>query len=519
MSRWFVMLTSLAVGGLVGAVGAGSYLHGQPGKAPPPVNATPPAVAKELPSYRDIVKKVLPAVVSIEMQSHPAAHVKPNAKPNAKQKQPFQLPDDMQIPEELRKQFENAIPFNFDEEMPEQPVHGFGSGFLIDPKGVILTNNHVVNGADQVEVTLADGRRFTSKDIKKDPKTDLAVVRIHANDPLPYLELGNSDGMEIGDRVLAVGAPFGLVGSVTSGIISGKGRTLDSSKYEDFIQTDAAINPGNSGGPLISLEGKVIGINTAIKTRTGGFQGIGLAIPSNMAKFVADQLVKTGTVRRAYLGVQIKNLTDRDLAAHLGVKGQGGVLVASVMPNTPAAKAGLQAGDVIVALNGKPVRDMQEFQNEIASSPIDKDVSLGVVREGKEQTLHVRVELMPQDYAVAKAPAQKPAEEKLHTVKVDKAGMELADLTPRLADELGYAKGTKGVFVAKVNADGPAAAAGLARGMLITRVDRQPVTSAQRASEKLEHTAMDKGVLLQVESPSGGMGYVLLKAAAETEAK
>jgi len=230
---------------------------------------------KELPSYRDVVRNVLPAVVSIEARHKARQSV-------AKQPQlnlpPFgNMPG---LPDELRKELENHR-FPSPETMPR---HAFGSGFIVDPTGLVLTNDHVVRGADEVEVHLQDGRKFMARDIKTDPKTDLAIVRLDTKDSLPFLKLGDSNAMEIGDRVLAVGAPLGLTGTVTSGIISAKGRDIHMNMYEDFLQTDAAINPGNSGGPLVNLDGEVIGINSAIKSGTGGFQGIGLAISSNLAR-------------------------------------------------------------------------------------------------------------------------------------------------------------------------------------------------------------------------------------------
>ena len=284
MKRWSVAFVCLTAGALAGTYIAAPYLHGQ--------NPAPnvPPIPKELTSYRGIVERVLPAVVSIEArskatkvrQSLPKRNIRPDGRP---------LPEEFrrQIPEEFRRYFdEKGQPFDDTPEGPS-PKLGFGSGFIVDPKGVILTNNHVVDGADQVTVELQDGRKFTSKDIKTDRKTDLAIVRIEiaTASRCPFLELGDSEQMEIGDRVLAVGAPFGLTGSVTHGIISAKGRNgLNMNMYEDFLQTDAAINPGNSGGPLVNLEGKVVGINSAIKSRSGGFQGVGLAIASNLAKNV-----------------------------------------------------------------------------------------------------------------------------------------------------------------------------------------------------------------------------------------
>ncbi|HZT82751.1 MAG TPA: trypsin-like peptidase domain-containing protein, partial [Gemmataceae bacterium] len=380
---WLLVVASLALGALVGSFAAAPRLLQGKGAAAAPAQAAPPAIPKELTSYRDIVKQILPAVVSIEVKSKPPAR----KQPAARNRLPF--PDDDRIPEEFRRFFEQ-FPQIPDDSAP--PVLGFGSGFLVDPKGVVLTNYHVVDGADTVEVQLKDGRKFVSKDIKADAKTDLAIVRIQAKEDLPYLQLGDSDQMEIGDRVLAIGAPFGLTGSVTHGIISAKGRSLHMNMYEDFLQTDAAINPGNSGGPLVNLEGKVIGINAAIKSRSGGFQGIGLAIASNLARNVMRQLEKDGVVHRGYLGVQIKELIDRDLARRLGVGDQGGVLVTQVFDNTPAAKAGVRDGDVITSLGGRPVREGRELQNAVAGLPLGKPVDLTIVREGQPKTLRVTIE-------------------------------------------------------------------------------------------------------------------------------
>src|SRR6516225_7204521 len=287
---------------------------------------------QESTSYRDVAKYVLPAVVSIEATTKPSA-----AKAHF---EPFgQIPG---LPDELRKRFEDAVP------EPEEhgPRHGLGSGFIIDPNGTIVTNAHVIKNAQRVEVVLQDGSRFAAKDIKSDAKTDLAVLRIETGASLPALSWGDSGEMEIGDRVLAIGAPLGMTGTVTSGIISAKGRDIHMNMYEDFLQTDAAINPGNSGGPLVNLAGEVVGINSAIKSGTGGFQGIGLAISSNLAKNVMDQLQQKGSVQRGYLGVSIQPL-DAEVAARLGLAGKTGVVIAKVGPGTPAARSGLKDGDIL----------------------------------------------------------------------------------------------------------------------------------------------------------------------------
>jgi serine protease Do len=493
MKRVPLMVCCLVAGAVVGTLLAGSLLKGQ-------VNGAPVA-PKDVTSYRDVVKKVLPAVVSIESRAKVIKAKQPRRR----------APADDQLPEEFRKFFE--MPGGEDD--TPAPHGGFGSGFLVDPKGVILTNNHVVDGADQVIVELRDGRKFVSKEVKTDPKTDLAIVKIEAKGPLPFLELGDSSEMEIGDRVLAVGAPFGLTGTVTQGIISAKGRSLHMNMYEDFLQTDAAINPGNSGGPLVNLDGKVIGINAAIKSRSGGFQGVGLAVASNMARNVMEQLLKDGVVHRGYLGVQIKDVVDPEVASRLGLKeGESGVLVTRVFEKTPGAKAGLKDGDVIQTLAGKPVKDGHELQMIVAGLPLGKPVDVHVLRDGKPVTLSVTVEEQPREYGTTRVPVRRPAASEGESVSLDKIGVEVSDLSADTAEQLGYPEGTKGVLIAKVDSDGLAAAGGLRRGMVVTKVDQQAVTSANALKEALAKASLEKGVLLQVQSPQGGTNYVLLKAGA-----
>jgi serine protease Do len=330
------------------------------------VQAEPKLVApipRELTSYREIVKSVVPAVVSIEAKAKPKRILRPR---------------------------EDAKPVEI----------GFGSGVIVEAKGVILTNFHVIEGAELVEVKLTDGRKFISKDMVGDPKTDLAIVRIQTDKPLPVLEIGDSDTMEVGDRVLAVGAPFGLAGSVTHGIISAKSRNLKLNVYEDFLQTDAAINPGNSGGPLVNLEGKLIGINSAIKSRSGGFQGIGMAISSNLAKTVMQQLLKDGMVKRGYLGVQIRDVDD-EVAPKLNVKPNAGVLITRVFEATPGAKGGLKAGDIVTNIGGKAVLNGTELQRVVAALPLGKPVEVLLLRDGQAVTTKITIEEQPESYGLS----------------------------------------------------------------------------------------------------------------------
>jgi serine protease Do len=495
--------------GAVGGFLAEYAMHaGLTNAAPAPVVVPIP---KELSSYREIVKNVLPAVVSIESRAKPK--VKPMNQPGKARPDL----DDPRIPEEFRRFFGQA-PF----QMPDQddsPSLGFGSGVLVDSKGTILTNFHVINGADEVEVRLADGRKFVTRDIKGDRKTDLAIVRIDGKGPFPYMELGDSDSAEIGDRVLAVGAPFGLTGTVTHGIISSKGRNgLHMNMYEDFIQTDAAINPGNSGGPLISLDGKIIGINAAIKSRSGGFQGIGLAVSSNLAKNVMKQLQENGSVKRGYLGVQIKAL-EPDVAAKLNVPGAKGVVVGQVFDGSPAAKGGLEAGDVITGVNGKSIKDGRELQLTIAGLPVGKAADVAIVRDGKPKDLKLTIEAQPDEFGDARVPVTPAPHRDRNSVSIDKLGMDVTDMTPEMAQQLGYPEKLEGAAVTQVESGSAAYEAGLRKGMVVTRVDKHAVKSAAAFREALEKMPLEKGVLLQVQSPRGGTDYIVVKPAQETGKK
>jgi serine protease Do len=499
MNRWSISLASLVVGALAGTFVAGPMLHGEDSK-----NAQTTSVPKELTSYRGVVKQVLPAVVSIESKSKPKLSRHSGQRKSPGGDEQGTSPDDL-----LRRFLEQQ------EQQEESPHFSFGSGFVVDPKGVILTNFHVVDGADQVEVTLMDGRKFTSHDIHSDRKTDLAIVRINAQEPLPYLQMGNSDAMEIGDRVLAVGAPFGLTGSVTSGIVSAKGRNLRLNMYEDFLQTDAAINPGNSGGPLVNLEGQVIGINSAIKSRTGGFQGVGMAISSHLAKNVMQQLLQNGVVHRGYLGVSIAAVP-AEVAERLGLNpNESGVAVGRVVEGSPAAKAGIRAGDVITSLNHKSIKDGQQLQTMVAELPLNKPTSLMILRDGKRETLQVTILEQPADYGLAEAAPQRVPEMGKQPVGLEKLGLEVTDLSPEIADKLGYKDGEQGAVITKVEPGSRAQEAGLTRGLLIVKVDKTAVTSAESLRKAVDKASMEKGVLLQVKTRNGDTTFVMLKASSE----
>jgi serine protease Do len=502
MSRLYVGITCLILGGLGGAFIAEPILRGQNGQVPAPATT---GIPKEMTSFREVVKRVLPAVVSIRAIPNP----KPAQGPNQQRRRPRL--DEQGIPEEFRRFLEEFQDNPFDGGN-SNPSQSFGSGFIVDPKGVILTNHHVVNGADKVEITLQDDRKFTSQDIRSDPRTDLAIIHIKADAALPYLEFGDSSQMEPGDRVLAVGAPFGLTGSVTAGIISAKGRSLSHGPggKDDFLQTDAAINPGNSGGPLISLDGKVIGITSAIKSRTGGFQGVGLAISSNLAKRISDKLLKDGTVHRGYLGVVMKDLIDKDLAQRLGVQKEGGVVISRAYEGSPAAKAGIKGGDVITTFAGQPVKDGQTLQDIVSELSIGKSADASVVRNGKPLKLAVKIEEMPATYGndAPKFPrVPKPDDS---AIMLNDIGAQVMDVDEDLAKQLGLKNLSGGAIVVSVKQYTPAAAAGLFPGLVITEADKKAVKSAAELADAIK-AGQKSGVLLRGESIATGTVYALVK--------
>lgn len=395
--------------------------------------------------------------------------------------------------------------------VPPRIVQGLGSGVIIDPAGVILTNAHVVGQESKVLVRLHDGREFEAVDVKTDPKTDLALVWIEGADNLKAAVLGDSDQVQVGDWVLALGQPFGLEGTVTAGIVSAKGRGLGIAFRENFIQTDAAINPGNSGGPLVNLDGEVIGINTAISTESGGYQGVGFAIPANLAKFVAVQLAESGVVRRGYLGVAIQPV-EGALAEQLGVKPNEGVLVAEVYPNTPAAEAGIQAGDVILSFDRKKVSSPNELQSYVEESEIDKAHDVQILRDGKRMTLKVTVREQPSEYGMDRVPRRFRGPDRAvpDSQSFAKLGIQAETLTPNIARELGVDV-KEGVVITQVKPDSPAALAGLRKGTIIIEANRQKVRNVSELREAVEAKPLSQGVLLRVITPEGLSRYIAIR--------
>jgi serine protease Do len=386
---------------------------------------------------------------------------------------------------------------------------GMGTGVIIDKSGIILTNNHVVEGADTVTVHMSDGRTFKATDIKTDPQSDLAVVRIKADSDLPVAHLGNSDDLEIGDWVLAIGNPFEQEKTVTAGIISGKGRTLGASHRTEFLQTDAAINPGNSGGPLVNLTGEVVGINTAIASNSGGYQGLGFAIPINQAKWVTEQLIKDGSVHRGYLGVKIGEVSS-ELASQLGVPVGEGAFVNDVFPNTPAAEAKLQAGDVITSFDGHAVHGPREVTESVERSAVGKAEPVGIIRDGKKMTLNVVIKAMPENYGLAKEDQESTVRPTPDTsgYSADDLGLQVSDLNP---DEAKTYKGYDGVIIRKVDPDSIAGEKGLRPGMLIRKIGKTDVHNVKDFEAAMKNVSLAKGLLMQVRTPAGN-NFVVLQA-------
>jgi serine protease Do len=390
---------------------------------------------------------------------------------------------------------------------PEQRQYkqqGQGSGFIISKDGYILTNNHVVDNADKIKVILSDEREFEAKLIGSDPQSDVALIKISDGGNLPTLPMGDSGKLEVGEWVIAIGNPFGLSQTVTVGVVSAKGRSsVGINEYENFIQTDAAINPGNSGGPLLNIKGEVIGINSALFSRTGGYMGIGFAIPINMVKAIQDQLKDSGKVTRGWLGVVIQDV-DENLARSFGLKKAEGILVSEVQDDSPAAAGGIARGDVILKLNGERLADTADLRNRVALLLPGSTAQLTIFRDNREQTLSIKIGERPADLAQSGAQSQEERD------TLESFGLTFQELTPELAERFGY-QDVQGVIVSQVEPGGPAALAGMRPGQLVEEVNRQPVSSASDLQSALKNSDDRKRVLLRVRTGNYSQ-YVVLVA-------
>ena len=430
-------------------------------------------VAITAPNWAEVAKLVKPAVVNVSTRRQAASTPMPPSP------------------------FSDRDPFNdffkhFFGDQPPRPIRSLGSGFVINADGYIVTNNHVVDGASEVRVKLSDGREFPATVVGRDSKTDLALLKVDAIG-LPVISMGDSGQLQIGEPVMAIGNPFGLEQTVTTGIVSATGRVIGEGPYDDFIQTDASINPGNSGGPLISTRGQVVGINTAIFSQSGGSIGIGFAIPANLAKGVITQLAESGHVVRGWLGVAIQPVTP-DLAKGFKLGEPAGALVSSVVDGSPAMKAGLKQGDIIVEFNGRKVARGEDLPKAVADTAVGREVALGVLRDGKPVTLKATIaRLEERSTVVAANPGGKPS-----------LGVSVQSLNPTLARELGL-KESRGALVREVRDGSPAEAAGLRAGDVIAEVDRHQVASAEDLQRAIERHDKGAPLLLLVHRQEGSL--------------
>ena len=460
------------------------------------VDATPlPAVTGRISSFAPLVEKVSPSVVTIATSK---LQQKRLGNPNMNDpmfRRFFGLPDP-------GTDEEDKAPKGRDKKRLERA--GLGSGVIVAEDGYILTNNHVIDGADEIIVTLGNEKHeYKAKKIGNDPATDIAILKIEATN-LPAITFTDSDKTHVGDLCIAVGNPFGLTQSVTLGIVSALGRGgRGISDYENFIQTDASINPGNSGGALVDVEGRLIGINTAIFSMSGGNQGIGFAVPANLARSVMESLLKTGKVSRGFLGVALQPLSE-ELASQFKIKGTNGALISEVTELSPAQKAGLKSGDGVVEVAGKKVEGPRELQLLVASLTPGAKVDVKAIRDGKDQNFTVELTERPSARGVAQQePAKSPDPDVLD-------GVTVADLDPEVRKRFAIPEESKGVVISEISPDSPSAEAGLKVGDVVHEANREPITSSKQAVELSEKLKKDKKVLLRV-STKGLSRYVVVE--------
>jgi serine protease Do len=464
-----LVLVSSAICVLAGVGISDAIDHSQSNGQAKQVASAAPVTTQSLPDFATLAKRLGPSVVNVSTtQIRKTAQGVPS---------PFESDDPMS--QFWQRFFGGQVPGG------QQRMNGVGSGFIIDKNGTILTNYHVVDGAQKIVVTLSDGKNYDAKVIGKDQKTDIAVIKIDAGHNLPEVTLGDSDRLEVGEWVMAIGNPFGLDHTVTSGIVSAKGRQIGAGPYDNFIQTDASINPGNSGGPLVNLRGEVVGINTAIFSQSGGNIGIGFAIPTNSIKELLPQLKEKGRVVRGYLGTSVQKITP-EIAESLGLKQNNGALVADVIKGSPAERAGIKTGDIIVEFDRNEIKDSTDLPSVVARVTPGTTVQLKVKRDGKELTLPITVgELKEKEVAA--------------TGEEGDLGLAVQPVTPDIAQSLGLDRAS-GVVVTSVKPGSAADEAGLRSGDLITQVNRHPVNNlADYNREVNRENEKDKPVLFLVQ--------------------
>lgn len=439
--------------------------------------------------FSTLVKAVKPAVVNI------ATTTKSKVAEGFRKFGERNGPGGEELEEFMRRFFGDQFHFPSPHSQPRsRESRAVGSGFIISEDGLVVTNHHVIDGADEIEVVFQDGKRYPAKIKGSDEKTDVALLEIDSDHPLPYVIFGNSDTAEIGDWVVAIGNPFGLGGTVTSGIVSARGRDIRSGPYDDFIQIDAPINRGNSGGPLFNTKGEVVGVNSAIYSPSGGSVGIGFSIPANIVKRIVDQLESNGTVERGWLGVQIQHV-DEDIASSLGLKDAAGALVSSVVPDSPAEKAGFQAGDVILEFNGQKVEKMRDLPRIVADTTTNSQVKAVVWRNETRRTLGVTVGNTDEASAVA---SNDNADEKTVSSTL---GLALSRLTAELQSKHAIREGSQGVVVTDIDPDSAAASRGVRVGDMIRKVGRSEVSAPGdvRGAVKAAQKSGKSSVLLLIE--------------------
>ncbi len=465
--------------------------------APTPAPAAPSGAPA---SFADLAERLLPAVVNIS--STQKAEERADRGTGVPQFPPGS-PFEQFFKDFLQRHGNNVQP------PPGARAISLGSGFIIDPSGIIVTNNHVIANADVITVILQDNTTLKAEVVGRDLRTDIAVLRVHPAHPLPAVTFGDSHTARVGDWVLAIGNPFGLGGTVTAGIVSARGRDIRQGPYDDFIQTDAAINRGNSGGPLFNMEGQVIGINTAIYSPSGGSVGIGFSLPSSLASSVVAQLREYGKARRGWLGVSIQQVTP-DIADSLGLPKPEGALVGQVNPGGPADKAGLRGGDVVLSFDGQSIEEMRTLPRIVAQTAIGKDVPVVVWRGGKQVTLQANVGKMPEQMeanasTAPAAPAPNPA------TAVSGLGLSLAPITDELRTKYKIGADAKGVVVTDVAGDGPAASRGIKPGDVIVEVQQQAVSSPEDVQKRLDQfREQDRRTVLLLVQSGDGMRWVPL---------